>query len=95
MLSPAEVTVRFGDPVRINCTSLAPAVLAIFWQAPTGEAGHVGQAEDTVATWSVQQMTEWSAVAECTVHLGHMHCSKKPNITLYSECDSTGCLLLT
>lgn len=91
MLMPAEATVRFGDPITINCTSSAPAILGIIWQASIGEAT---LADVTVATWSLRQMTEWSGEAKCVLNLGDRLCSKVPVITLYSEHDSIGSLKL-
>lgn len=84
MLVPAEATVRIGDPVTIYCTSSAPAILGITWEASTGEATLV---DVTVATWSLRQMTEWGGEARCMVNLGDRLCSKMPIITLYSEYD--------
>lgn len=85
MLMPAEATVRFGDPVTINCTSSAPAILGITWDASTGEAT---LADVTVATWSLRQMTEWSGEARCILNLGDRLCSKVPIITLYKPPDN-------
>lgn len=78
---PAEVAVRFGEPVTINCTSSASVILGILWEVPAGEVKLV----DAVATWSVRQMTEWRGAARCILNLGDRLCSKVPNITLYSE----------
>lgn len=81
MLTPAEVAVRFGDPVTINCTSSTAAFQGIVWEVPTGEVNLV----NTVATWSVRQMTRWGGKTRCILDLGHRLCSRVPNITLYSE----------
>lgn len=86
MLTPAEVAVRFGDPVLINCSSLAPDALGISWEATFGERMVMN---GSVHTWFVEQMTEWTGVPECHLNQGDAICSLVPDITLYSEYKST------
>lgn len=82
MLTPAEVAVRFGDPVSINCSSLVPDALGIGWEVPFGESMVMN---GSVHTWIVQQMTEWTGKAVCVLNEGDKICLKAPSITLYSE----------
>lgn len=86
MLTPAAVAVRFGDPVLIDCSSLASDALGINWEVPFGE---IKVMNGSVHTWIVQQMTEWPGEATCVLNQGDRQCSKEPSITLYSEYKST------
>lgn len=86
MLTPAEVAVRFGGPVLINCSSLAPDGLGIAWEVPFGESRVMN---GSVHTWIVQQMTKWTGEAVCVLNQGDRLCFKAPRITLYSEYKST------
>lgn len=86
MLMPAEVAVRFGDPVLINCSSLAPDALVMGWNVSFGKSTVMN---GSVHTWTVQQMTKWTGEAQCILYWRDKICLKVPNITLYSEYKST------
>lgn len=86
---PAEVLVRFGDPVSVNCSTSATDALGISWEAAFGETGY--EMHSTV-TWTVDRLTEWNIEAKCYMNLRGIRCFKMPNITLYSKYKSIFCL---
>lgn len=89
ILKPAEVVVRFGDPVSVNCSTSATDALGMGW-----EATHGGREYEEVSalTWTVDRLTEWVMEPTCYVNLRDSQCSEMPNITVYSEYNSIFCL---
>lgn len=86
MLSPAEVAVRFGDPLLMNCRTSAADVERFNFTVPFG-ATQVDKPFSV--TWAVEEVKEWVVKAQCFVTLGNNHCFEMPRITVYSEYKTT------
>lgn len=87
ILSPAEVVVRFGDPLSINCRTSAADVKQVDFNVPFG-----GKQTDQPfsVTWVVEEVKEWVVEAQCFATLESNQCVEMPRITVYSEYKSTG-----
>lgn len=81
-LSPAEVAVRFGDPLTINCSTSAADVRQIGFEVPFG-----GKQENQPfsVTWAAEEVREWVVKVLCYVTLDSDQCTEVPRITVYSE----------
>lgn len=81
-LSPAEVAVRFGDPLTINCSTSAADVRQFGIEAPFG-----GKQQDQpfFVTWAAEEVREWVVRPLCYVTLDNDQCSEAPRIIVYSE----------
>lgn len=90
ILMPAEVVVRFGDPVSINCSTSATDFWGMGWEVAFGGTGFTNL---SAVTWTVEKLRDWTIQAKCYVTLIDNQCFEMPNITLYSEYKSTDCLL--
>ncbi|KAM9745960.1 hemicentin-1 [Menidia menidia] len=84
ILSPAEVVVRYGDPVEINCTSLID-VAGIGWEASVGGTGFLNLSH---LVWRVESLTQWHVKPFCYVTLkNNTQITISPNVTLYKPPD--------
>lgn len=90
MLMPAEVVVRFGDPVSINCSTSATDFIGMGWEVAIEGTDFINR---SAVTWTVEKLREWTIQAKCYVTLKDDQCSEMPNITVYSEYKSTDCPL--
>lgn len=82
ILTPAEVVVRFGDPLSINCSTWAANVEEIDFIVSFGKK----QVEQPLSvSWAVAEVKEWAVKAECFVTLGKNQCFQMPNVIVYSE----------
>lgn len=82
ILTPAEVVVRFGDPLSINCSTSAANVKEIDFIVSFGKK----QAEQPLSvSWAVEEVKEWAVKAECFVTREQNQCFEMPNVIVYSE----------
>lgn len=81
-LSPAEVAVRFGDPLTINCSTSAADARLIGFEVPFG-----GKQEDQPfsVAWTAEAVREWVVEPLCYVALDGGRCSEVSRIAVYSE----------
>uniref|UniRef100_A0A3B5K602 Ig-like domain-containing protein n=1 Tax=Takifugu rubripes TaxID=31033 RepID=A0A3B5K602_TAKRU len=85
ILTPAEVVVRFGDPLSINCSTSAANVKEIDFIVSFGKK----QVEQPLSvSWAVEEVKEWDVNAECFVTLEQNQCSEMPNVIVYKTPDS-------
>uniref|UniRef100_A0A674M8X5 Ig-like domain-containing protein n=1 Tax=Takifugu rubripes TaxID=31033 RepID=A0A674M8X5_TAKRU len=85
ILTPAEVVVRFGDPLSINCSTSAANVKEIDFIVSFGKK----QVEQPLSvSWAVEEVKEWDVNAECFVTLEQNQCFKMPNVIVYKTPDS-------
>ncbi|XP_056870366.1 intercellular adhesion molecule 5 isoform X1 [Takifugu flavidus] len=85
ILTPAEVVVRFGDPLSINCSTSAANVEEIDFIVSFGKK----QVEQPLSvSWAVEEVKEWAVNAECFVTLEQNQCSEMPNVIVYKTPDS-------
>ncbi|XP_070704041.1 intercellular adhesion molecule 1 [Pempheris klunzingeri] len=85
-LTPAEIMVRFGDPVSINCSTSAADAAGMGWEAVIG-----GKALETSrsVTWMVEKVEDWTLKPECYINLEDgRQCTVIPTITLYKTPDT-------
>ncbi|XP_041813424.1 intercellular adhesion molecule 5 isoform X2 [Chelmon rostratus] len=84
VLTPAEVVVRFGDPVSVNCTTTATDALKMGWETTSGGTGseHV-----SAVTWTVEELKDWTVDPKCFVTLEDKQCQVSLAITLYKTPD--------
>lgn len=95
-LTPAEVVVKFGDPVSVNCSSSDPDV-EMGWEAAV--AGVSLTAVPTL-TWTVDKLELWAIVPKCYANIDPRvyddeQCNVMSSITLYKTPDSVSVLELT
>lgn len=82
ILTPAELVVRFGDPVSVNCSTPMPDVEGMGWESTVGG---IPFENTTALTWTLDRLEDWTIKPECYVTLTDDQCVMAPNITLYSE----------
>ncbi|XP_076609070.1 vascular cell adhesion protein 1 isoform X2 [Chaetodon auriga] len=84
ILTPAEVVVRFGDPVSVNCSTSATDVFKMGWEASVG-----GSTSDDFSTviWVVEELKEWTIQPKCFVTLTAEQCEVPAAVTLYKTPD--------
>lgn len=85
ILSPAEVVLRFGDPLSIICSTLAADVQVDF-EVPFGMKQ---EDQPFSVTWDVEEVKEWVVQAQCFATLEGNQCAEMPHITVYSEYKTT------
>lgn len=83
---PAEVIVRFGDRLSVNCSTSSNNVLGLRFEVFIGEADRGEHVWSLI--WVVGEVQQWAIEAKCSVNVGGAWCSERPNITVYSECKS-------
>ncbi|KAM7387121.1 hypothetical protein PAMA_009646 [Pampus argenteus] len=84
-LTPAEIVVRFGDPVSVNCSTSATDIQVMGWEATLG--GTHREENVTHVTWSVDKLEDWAVTPMCYVTVPYKQCTLVPNITLYKTPD--------
>ena len=84
ILTPAEVVVRFGDPVSVNCSTASTTdFLGMSWEA---SAGGTGFEDKSSLTWTVEKVDEWDIKPQCYMtRRNGKQCFMTPDITVYSE----------
>lgn len=86
ILSPAEVVVKFGDPLFIMCNTSAPGVEQVELNVSFGAMQTVGPLS---VIWTADEVKEWDVKAKCSVTLENDECIQMTNITVYSEYKTT------
>lgn len=84
-LTPAEVVVRFGDPVSVNCSTSATDVWKMGWEAVIGG---MGSENVSTITWAVEKLEEWTIEPKCFVTLTDNQCNRIAAVTLYKTPDN-------
>ncbi|KAM9346626.1 vascular cell adhesion protein 1 [Symphorus nematophorus] len=85
-LTPAEVVVRFGDEVSVDCNATSTDTVGMGWEATSGG---IGFTSTKTLTWKLENLTEWSIEPLCYTTLTDNHqCQKSPKITLYKTPDT-------
>ncbi|KAM7371803.1 hypothetical protein PAMP_009013 [Pampus punctatissimus] len=84
-LMPAEILVRFGDPISVNCSTSATDIKGMGWEATLG--GTPLEENVTHVTWSVDKLEDWAIRPICYVTLPDEQYTAIPNITLYKTPD--------
>lgn len=84
ILTPAEVVVRFGDPVSVNCSVASTTdFLGMGWEAAFGGTGFE---QKSSLTWTVEKVEEWNIYPQCYMtRKNGEQCSVTPDVTVYSE----------
>ncbi|XP_068575156.1 intercellular adhesion molecule 5 [Cebidichthys violaceus] len=84
VLTPAEIVVRFGDPVSVNCSTSVTGVFQMGWEATSGSKA----TSDNATTWKVEKVEEWVAKPLCYITLNDYQCSVMLDITVYKTPDN-------
>ncbi|XP_061587346.1 uncharacterized protein LOC133452139 [Cololabis saira] len=61
-MSPSVLVVRFGDPVKANCSKEGAASPLLGWEGTQGSSGPTSAA---FLVWSLDRITEWSMKPSC------------------------------
>ncbi|XP_031605054.1 intercellular adhesion molecule 1-like isoform X1 [Oreochromis aureus] len=61
-ISPSTVVVRFGDPVKANCSIQRMGYFGIGWEVPLNPPNFTWQG---FVVWSVEKMTDWTIKPVC------------------------------
>ncbi|XP_036944946.1 intercellular adhesion molecule 5 isoform X2 [Acanthopagrus latus] len=87
ILTPAEVVVRFGDPVSVNCSTASTTdFLGMGWEA---SAGGTGFEDKSFLTWTVEKVDEWDIKPQCYMtRRNGKQCFMTPDITVYKTPDT-------
>ncbi|KAM8723919.1 hemicentin-2 isoform 2-T2 [Acanthopagrus schlegelii] len=87
ILTPAEVVVRFGDPVSVNCSTASTTdFLGMGWEA---SAGGTGFEDKSSLTWTVEKVDEWDIKPQCFMtRRNGKQCFMTPDITVYKTPDT-------
>lgn len=82
-LMPAEVVVRFGDKISVNCSTSSKEVSAMGWEATIGAAKHKNV---SAITWTVEKVDVWTLSPMCYLNKRNgKQCFEVTKITVYSE----------
>lgn len=81
-VTPAEIVVRFGDPVSFKCSTSDTEAFGMAW---SGNFGSTAVGDPPSITWSVQKLEDWDLGLLCQVIWPDNQCEKGPAITLYRE----------
>ncbi|XP_069051867.1 intercellular adhesion molecule 5 isoform X2 [Lepisosteus oculatus] len=86
-IRPSRLVVRYGDPVRAECTATQP-LRGMGWEATAGPTGM--QIVSQVVTWNVSSLTDWTSEPKCfgNFYQTPKQCEKKLTIVLYKLPDS-------
>ncbi|XP_031723712.1 peroxidasin homolog [Anarrhichthys ocellatus] len=84
VLTPAEIVVRFGDPVSVNCSTSVTGVSQMGWEATSGTMSST----DNVTTWKVEKVEEWVAKPLCYLNWKYGQCDVMLDITVYKTPDN-------
>ncbi|XP_070836837.1 vascular cell adhesion protein 1 [Chaetodon trifascialis] len=84
ILTPAEVVVRYGDPVSVTCSTSATDVWKMGWEAVIGG---FGTENVSTITWAVEKLEEWFIEPKCFVTLTDNQCNRIAAVTLYKTPD--------
>lgn len=79
---PAEVFVRFGGPVSINCSTSTTDFFGMGWESAYGGTALT---DLSPVIWTVEEVKDWAIDAKCLIISESHQCTKMPHITLYSE----------
>lgn len=79
---PAEVFVKFGGPVSINCSTSTTVFFGMGWESPYGG---IALTNLSAVFWEVEEVKDWEINATCFINLEDRQCTKVPRITLYSK----------
>lgn len=84
ILTPAEVVVRFGDRVSVDCSVASTTdFLGMGWEAAFGSTGFE---QKSSLTWTVEKVEEWNIYPQCYMtQKNGEQCSVTPDVTVYSE----------
>ncbi|XP_028267512.1 angiopoietin-related protein 6 isoform X2 [Parambassis ranga] len=83
-VSPAEIVVRFGDPLLITCNTSDARAVKIGW---TDRLGVTEMNEPPSITWKVEQMKMWNFNPTCFVNWSDSQCGKRLDVTIYQTPD--------
>lgn len=80
---------KYGDPASIDCYTASTVLAKMAWETAVGQS--FGTPPNV--TWRVEKLEDFTVKPFCFVTLlDDTQCTKKPEITLYSEYASS-CLL--
>lgn len=79
-MMPAEIVVKFGDPVSINCSTSATDFDILGWEATSGGK----TTETSFLTLEVDKLEVWNTAPKCYI-TDSSQCFLTANITVYSE----------
>ncbi|CAK6971163.1 intercellular adhesion molecule 5 [Scomber scombrus] len=82
-MMPAEIVVKFGDPVSINCSTSATDFELLGWEATIGGK----TSEMSSLTWEVDKLEAWHTEPKCFITIDPSQCYVIPNITVYKTPD--------
>uniref|UniRef100_A0A671X1Y2 Ig-like domain-containing protein n=1 Tax=Sparus aurata TaxID=8175 RepID=A0A671X1Y2_SPAAU len=87
ILTPAEVVVRFGDRVSVDCSVASTTdFLGMGWEAAFGGTGFE---QKSSLTWTVEKVEEWNIYPQCYMtQKNGEQCSVTPDITVYKTPDT-------
>ncbi|XP_061761099.1 hemicentin-1-like isoform X2 [Nerophis ophidion] len=84
-LSPSRVVVKYGDPVRVDCSSLDPQYSGMGWEA---SLGGTSLKTSRHLTWSVDSLTTWKISPRCysnpVAGSSRKQCSKTLDVVVYT-----------
>uniref|UniRef100_A0A671WZL5 Ig-like domain-containing protein n=1 Tax=Sparus aurata TaxID=8175 RepID=A0A671WZL5_SPAAU len=86
-MTPAEVVVRFGDPVSVDCSIASTTdFLGMGWEAAFGGTGFE---QKSSLTWTVEKVEEWNIYPQCYMtRKNGEQCSVTPDVTVYKTPDT-------
>ncbi|XP_075941893.1 intercellular adhesion molecule 1 [Anarhichas minor] len=84
VLTPAEIVVRFGDPVSVNCSTSVTGVFKMGWEATSGATSST----DNVIAWKAAKVKEWVAKPLCYLNWKGDQCYVMLDITVYKTPDN-------
>ncbi|XP_039907556.1 hemicentin-2-like isoform X1 [Simochromis diagramma] len=84
-ISPSTVVVRFGDPVKANCSLQRMGYFGIGWEVPLNRPNFTSQG---FLVWSVEKMTDWTIKPVCFALSDHRgQCYSKLTLIVYKPPD--------
>ncbi|XP_073350364.1 vascular cell adhesion protein 1 [Pagrus major] len=87
ILMPAEVVVRFGDPVSVNCSIASNTDFSgMGWEAAFGGTGYEKKSS---LTWTVKKLEAWDIKPQCYMTPKNgTQCFMTPDVTVYKTPDN-------
>lgn len=83
-MSPPEVVVRFGDPLRVKCSSSSKEIEGMGWESSSGGTGN--KAGVSSVTLDIKSVNAWDIGPLCFINLQNgSQCVNTLPVTVYSK----------
>uniref|UniRef100_A0A3Q3QZL9 Ig-like domain-containing protein n=2 Tax=Monopterus albus TaxID=43700 RepID=A0A3Q3QZL9_MONAL len=86
-MKPSKVVVRYGEPLRVNCTSLTQPIEGMGWESTAGGTGLIEGVSSCPLT--IASVTDWNIAPKCYINMmNDAQCLERLPVTVYKTPDS-------